>query len=71
MLLREWKASGKSGARSNLEIRRDTGVASSSRPAPGDTSGGVGSGPPPTPDEDEEPVGGRGLKGARGKGRRG
>lgn len=56
MLLREWKASGKAGARSNIEIRRETGVASSSGPAPGDTSGGVGSGPPPTPDEDEEPV---------------
>ena len=57
MLLREWKASGKAGARSNIEISRDTGVASSSGPAPGDTSGGVGRGPPPTPDEDEEPGG--------------
>lgn len=62
MLLREWKASGKAGARSNREMRRDTGVASSSGPAPGDTSGGVGSGPPPTPDEDEEPVGTRQVK---------
>lgn len=56
MLLREWKASGKAGALSNMEMRRDTGVGSSSIPAPaGDTSGGVGRGPPP-PQLEDEPV---------------